>query len=329
MQALECSLWRARQTRLERNVLVLIFNDEAKANPETLSVRLRMIQRLANVHTTLFPEIVDILRSDEDVYVVLEDPKVVAILDVLEARPLGVQQALRLMTALVDGFTRLEQLHVSYGCVRPKALYLTEDNLPIFPDISLVRFGADDAECLPMDFSEGMAPYLAPEQYQSNRLLQNAQTEMYALAMTMYALMTGQIPYGALSPEEILEVKCRQALPSAQDIVKGVPPAFTHILMRMAQRHPADRYPDWDAVRFDLHQLSVGVEVPCFKPEGSTFALPTGTRSRMRVKLMYRKRALRASKNVDFHRKSWFFFPFLIGCLVLVSLVIVILLIAW
>lgn len=304
MQALYCSLWRAEQTTLDRDVLVLVFNEDTKQQPAVLNACIQVIRSLANLRVSMFPDVIDIIRTAQDAYVILEDSNAVNILQVLKGQTLDVSQAIRLMGALIEGFSELERIHMVYGCVRPKMLYLTEDRLPFFPDITIARFEAGYGHNPPMEFSEGMAPYLAPEQYNDACDMLDARTDMYSLAMTMYALTTGQVPYGALSPHAILEAKMRYALPSPQDIVKGFPPAFAQLLMRMAQRKPEDRYPDWDAVRFDLHQLSVGVDILCPNPSGSSIALSTGTRSRMKQTRAYRKTTQQHRRKEIFRRKT-------------------------
>lgn len=304
MQALYCSLWRAEQTALERDVLVIVFNDDAKANPSVLNACLNVIRALANLRVSMFPDVIDIIRTTQEAHVILEDSNATSVLSLLQGRQLEVSQAIRLMTAVVNGFTELERIHVVYGCVRPKMLYLTEDQTPFFPDVTLARFEAGYGHNPPMEFSEGMVPYLAPEQYNDTIDMLDSRTDMYSLAMTMYALTTGQVPYGALSPHDILEAKMRQSLPSPQDIVKGFSPSFAQILMRMAQRNPDDRYPNWDAVRFDLHQLSIGVEIECPNPVGSTIAPPTGTRSYMRQTRSYRRTTQRTRRKEAFRRKT-------------------------
>lgn len=299
MQTLYCALWRAHQAALERDVLILVFNEYAKGDTAILDTCMRVVQAMVDIRVPLFPDVIDIIRTEQDAYVILEDPKAVAILKELEGRTLDSAQAIRLLLAMTEGFSRLERLHLVYSCVRPKNLYLTEEHTPLLPDISLIRFEPGAGYNPPIEFSEGMASYLAPEQYSDDMEIQDARTEMYSLAMTIYALTTGQVPYGALPAQEILTTKLVQSLPSPQDIVKGFDANLTQILMRMAQRDPDDRYPDWDAVRFDLFQLMAGVEIVCPKPEGSTLAPPTGTRSRMR------SRAHRfSSRREDFVRKS-------------------------
>lgn len=277
LEALYCTLWRAEQVALEREVFVAVFHPEVIAAKERFQLCLRNVQRLVEIRCRIFPDVIDIFEREDSTCVVLEESNAQNIVTLLSGRRLDVNQAISLLKGIVESFSELEREGVFYGGMQPTALFLTGDSQPFLPDITMVQFLSGQSAHLPIEISESMAPYVAPEVYtQGSRV--ECRADMFATAMTLYALITGQVPFGALSANEILQAKLTQGIPSPCDIVKKFPRGLAMILMRMAQRNPAHRYPDWDAVAFDLHQLSVGVELSGGETGGSVI-LPPSSRS--------------------------------------------------
>jgi hypothetical protein len=97
--------------------------------------------------------------------------------------------------------------------------------------------------------------YAAPEQF--HLAPPTPQSDVYALAATLYTLLAGRPPRyphdGELSVPEIVR---RHDLP-LEDIA-GVPPEFMSVLRRGLAKEPAHRYPEAAALRADLSQLTVG-----------------------------------------------------------------------
>jgi hypothetical protein len=97
--------------------------------------------------------------------------------------------------------------------------------------------------------------YAAPEQF--HLAPPTPQSDVYALAATLYTLLAGRPPRyphdGELSVPEIVR---RHDLP-LEDIA-GLSPEFMSVLRRGLAKDPAHRYPEAAALRADLSQLTVG-----------------------------------------------------------------------
>lgn len=266
-------LWRAEQTALERDVLVAVFGAEMGENPEG-DRRFAVIRALAQIKGVLVPEVIDVLRTPEAACVVLEDPHAQGIVELLAGRRLDAGQIVRLAMRLAEGLAELHGAGMFYAGLCPRALYVSEDSEPVLPDVSLARFepgrGAN-----PPDWALPPAarPYAAPELASAPETA-DTRADMFALGLTLYALGTGQVPFGAIAPEALDEAKLSRAVPSPCDISPNFPAALAAVLARLTMRDPAARYADWDEALFDLHQLAAGVSPDLPDPEGSVIAPP-------------------------------------------------------
>lgn len=267
-------LWRARQTALERDVLVAVFGPEMGEGPEG-DVRFGVVRALAQVKTVLVPEVIDVLRSPEAAYVVLEDPHAQPILGLLDGGRLEARQLARLAARLMEGLAELHGDGLLYGALTPGAIAISDDSEPVLPDITPARFEPGQG-VNPPDWRLPAAarPYAAPELDEAPEVA-DTRADMFALGMTLYALGTGQVPFGAVSPECLREVRRTHTVPSPCDISPNFPESLAAFLMRLTQRDPGARYADWDEARFDLHQLlTAGVSPDAGEPGGSVLAPP-------------------------------------------------------
>lgn len=261
------TLWRAEQTALERDVIVGVFAPEVVQDNLLLSAHFSVMRTLAQTKCRLVPDVIDLIRTEHQAYVVLEDRHARSVLNLLDGHRLEAGQLLRIATDMAEGFGELHAAHLVYTGLTPRNLYVSEVSEPLLPDISPVRFEAGFAGSSDLGTPEAKsAPYLAPEVYESPKAV-DTRADMFALGMTLYALATGQVPFGAFSEEEIVRRKQRSVIPSPCDVSPNFPPELAAVLAKLANRKPEGRYAGWDDVAFDFHQAGRGIT-----PEGDVYA---------------------------------------------------------
>ena len=87
----------------------------------------------------------------------------------------------------------------------------------------------------------GTWAYMAPEQWRGETVV--PATDQYALAVMMYGLLTGHLPFEAETPAGVMH-KHLNAMPTpAHTLRPDVPEALTLVLERALAKQPADRFP--------------------------------------------------------------------------------------
>ncbi|MBL7498266.1 protein kinase [Frankia sp. CN7] len=105
----------------------------------------------------------------------------------------------------------------------------------------------------------GTPLYMAPEQIAGGRL--SPATDLYALGVVLYQLLTGAPPFDpTLSPPQLWH----QHLTSPPPPVHGVPRRVTDVVLRTLAKDPADRYPDADSFAAALAAAAVAVYGPAW-----------------------------------------------------------------
>jgi PAS domain S-box-containing protein len=118
----------------------------------------------------------------------------------------------------------------------------------------------------PPEIIAGTLAYMAPEQTGRMNRSVDARSDLYALGVTLYQMVTGVLPFTAADPMELVHCHiARQAVPPAER-TPGVPAAISAVIMKLLAKTPEDRYQTAAGVDADLrrcltpYQLAVSIE---------------------------------------------------------------------
>jgi len=128
--------------------------------------------------------------------------------------------------------------------------------------------------------------FIAPEQTGRSLAQPDSRTDLYALGILFYNILTGELPYSAGSALQIIQAVLSRRVPSVVDKRVDTPDALSAIIQKMVQKNIDDRYFSASGVKFDLKAvqrlLSDGdhVGLQAFKVASKDvnpyFRLPTG-----------------------------------------------------
>lgn len=107
----------------------------------------------------------------------------------------------------------------------------------------------------------GTVRYAAPEQVRDARRA-DRRSDIYALGVVLYELLTGRVPYTGDDWLATLLAKEEEAPPPPSGVNPAVPARFDAVLARMLAPDPADRYPDYESLIGDLDGLGLARERP-------------------------------------------------------------------
>jgi serine/threonine protein kinase len=105
----------------------------------------------------------------------------------------------------------------------------------------------------------GTPDYMAPEQVQGDR--GDARTDIYAVGVMVFEMLTGEVPYQGDSPLAVMGQRVTTDAPMLRSKRSDLPPALEAVVWRALRREPSERYPSMADLRHDLVHLDE-VKIP-------------------------------------------------------------------
>lgn len=174
--------------------------------------------------------------------------------------PLDVAKAVDLAVQLADVLQYVHERGVVHRDLKPENLLLTPDGTLKLVDfgIALLR-GARRLTFQRLSSEVGTPDYMAPEQVQGER--GDARTDVYALGVILYEMLTGEVPFHGDSPLAVMSQRVTTPAPLVRSVRSDVPPGLEAVVFRALRREPDERYPSMAALGHDLRHLDE-VEIP-------------------------------------------------------------------
>lgn len=170
---------------------------------------------------------------------------------VQQQAPLPVDQALHLIRQIADAMAYCHAHGVIHRDLKPENIIVTADGQPVIVDFGLaLTKSSRRVTYASLTPTAGTPDYMAPEQVEGQR--GDQRTDIYAVGVMLYELLTGQVPFTGDSHAALMARRLRGPIPRPDRERAGVPPAVAAITVRCLQRDPGDRYPTMDALIHDL-----------------------------------------------------------------------------
>src|SRR5246500_1961255 len=186
---------------------------------------------------------------------VLEDPGGM-LLDRLLGRPLEISHFLRIAIPLAGALRRVHERGLIHKDIKPANILVDSASGGVW----LTGFGIasrlprEHQAPAPPEVIAGTLAYMAPEQTGRMNRSVDSRSDLYALGVTFYEMLTGQLPFTAADPMEWVHCHiARQPVPP-NERVAGVPRALSAIVMKLLTKTAEERYQTAAGVEADLRR---------------------------------------------------------------------------
>ena len=180
----------------------------------------------------------------------------------LEGHKFSDTEACRIIRDTAIGLEVAHQQGIIHRDIKASNIMLTQSGTVKVADFGLAYdLGAERISM--MGQMLGTPHYMSPEQWEGSNV--DGRSDLYSLGVTFYYLLAGHLPFEGSTPAVILKKHTMEPPQPLRKLRANIAPALEHIVMRLLEKKPEDRYPDAGALIRDLDNLLSGRSPEFFK----------------------------------------------------------------
>jgi eukaryotic-like serine/threonine-protein kinase len=245
------SVYKAHDRLLERTVALKVLHERFMSDDEHVERFKHEARAVAQLSHPNIVTVIDRGERDGRQFIVFEyvDGENLKALVVREA-PLAERDAVRLVLQIARALAFAHQHGLVHRDVKPQNVLLPEDGEVKVTDFGIARSLDVEGGITQTGTVMGTSDYIAPEQARGAKA--TAQTDVYALGIVLYELLTGEVPFTGDNFVAVAMQHINEPVPSVRERRPDVSPRLDAAVRRALAKNPRDRFPSMEAFAAEL-----------------------------------------------------------------------------
>jgi eukaryotic-like serine/threonine-protein kinase len=269
-------VYKAFDTRLETNVAIKFIRSE-KLVAENVDKTLKRFkieaQKMAQLTQPNIVPVTDFGEYEEMPYLVMRYMPGGNLKQKM-GKPMPYQEAAHLLVPIAGALEFAHRQNIIHRDVKPANILLTLSGEPMLTDFGIAKILSNDEETHDSLTATGVGigtpEYMSPEQGKGQKIDQRS--DVYALGIVFYELVTGRKPFMADTPLAVVIKQVTEPLPRPRKYVPDLPELVERIIFKALAKNPDDRYQSMgefaDAMeKLSFYQKTIELETQGRKPE--------------------------------------------------------------
>ncbi len=233
-------VFRAYQPSLDRFVAIKVLLPSFAAKSDSFIKRFqREAKSIARLHHPNILPVHDFGVDRDYYYIVMQYVEGAQTLSHLIRRHPDPEQALNLISQVAGALTYAHKKGIIHRDVKPSNILL-DDGWALLSDFGLAKAAEANTRLTGSGKAIGTPAYMSPEQARGEQI--DHRSDIYALGLVCYELLTGTIPHDAATPWGILMRRTTQPAPSPRLFNASIPESVAQVILRSLAVNPLQRY---------------------------------------------------------------------------------------
>ena len=255
-------VYKGRHRDLNMPVAIKMLRHDMAMEPEFIDTFHGEAKTIASFNHKNIVKIYDIEERYRTVFIIME---------YLEGRPLRqiLDTVLRLprikviryVMQICEGLQYAHRQNIVHQDIKPANIFILPNDT-----VKIVDFGLS-CPCGTESMMTGTPFYMSPEQVECLPI--DTRTDVFALGVMTYEMITGQRPFPETDPLAVMDAYVDQDIPDPADIIADIAEPLRKIILKSCARDPHDRYQDVAQILADLYPLAetFDLDVPPASPQ--------------------------------------------------------------
>ncbi len=227
------TVYRAYDRQLNRDVAIKAPHRHVLHSPEEVDRFLKEARDLAQLRHPAIVTVFDLGVDDGQCYIVSD---YIAGTDLerwlKQYRPTW-QEAVAIVAEVADALAHAHARRIVHRDLKPGNILLTSDQKPVLVDFGLAVSDTDAGDPgAEVGLVAGTVTYMSPEQAAGRGHRIDGRTDIYSLAVVLYRMLCGRVPFHGSTAAEILRQVCEDEPQPPRQIAPHVPAAVEAICLK-------------------------------------------------------------------------------------------------
>ncbi|AMV19888.1 serine/threonine protein kinase [Planctomyces sp. SH-PL14] len=186
-----------------------------------------------------------------------------------ELKQLSVADALLVTIVVAEALQHAHDLKMIHRDIKPDNILVTKSGVVKVADLGLAKATDEDMSMTQSGMGLGTPHYMPPEQARNAKHVDH-RCDVYALGVTLYHFLTGQVPFSGDSVIELIANKEKGTFTAAHKVNRDIPERLSLMIDRSMAKNSKARYQSMTEFVRDLRSLGLA---------GSALSFAQGPRS--------------------------------------------------
>lgn len=268
-------VYRARDTRLGRDVAIKVLPQHLSANPDLKQRFEREARAISALNHPRICTLHDIGNQDGVDFLVMEYMEGETLAQRLKRGRLPIKDALKFGIEICEALDKAHRAGIIHRDLKPGNVMLTATGVKLMdfglaksaapglgssantPLLSAVQTMTSASPMTPLTTAGaviGTIQYMAPEQIEGKEA--DARSDLFALGAVLYEIITGIRPFEGKSQISVASAILEKDPEPISKLLPLTPPAFEHVVMACLAKSPDDRFQTAPDVRLELKWIA-------------------------------------------------------------------------
>ena len=257
-------VYRARDTKLGRDVAVKVLPADLANDPESLSRFEREARAVAQLSHPNILAIHDFGRQGETAYAVMELLEGETLRARLEHGALPARKAAELAVQIAEGLGAAHEKGIVHRDLKPENLWVTKEGRLKILDFGLAKRSSPtlvpESPTLSMERHTdpgkvmGTVGYMSPEQVRGEAV--DHRSDIFSFGAVLYEMLAGRKAFARNTASDTQAAILRDDPPEIAAGSSGPSPALQRIVQHCLEKKPGERFQSARDIAFDLQALS-------------------------------------------------------------------------
>ena len=277
-------VYRARDTRLRREVAIKVLPHEVAQDPDRLrrfELEARSASALNHPNILTVYDVGSVGDQEGTRYLVTELLDGRSLRDLLRDGPVSSPKALELGVQIARGLAAAHEKGIVHRDLKPDNLFVTTDGRAKILDFGLARFvppANPEPDTAAPTATQGLTRsgvmlgtvgYMSPEQVRGDAV--DSRSDIFAFGCVLYEMVSGRRPFAGESFADAISAILKDEPTPLADVRPRLPSSVSTVVHRCLEKDPQRRFQSTRDLAFALEMLSA--------PESSSGRADTGRES--------------------------------------------------